>query len=106
MSIIDSAKQAAQGLVQGAMEKLVPLAPDSWIPGGVPDPLIARKHGLIGKPVSRLDGPLKVTGGAHFSAEFRFDGMVYAALAYATIARGALPRSTARRRRPHRASCW
>jgi len=88
MSIIDSAKQAAQGLVQGAMEKLVPLAPDSWIPGGVPDPLIARKHGLIGKPVSRLDGPLKVTGGAHFSAEFRFDGMVYAALAYATIARG------------------
>lgn len=88
MSIVDSAKQAAQGLVQSALEKLVPLAPDSWIPGGVPDPLIARKHGLIGKPVSRLDGALKVTGAAPFSAEFRFADMTYAALAFATIARG------------------
>ena len=88
MSIVDTAKQAAQGLVQGAMEKLVPLAPDSWMPGGVPDPLIARKHGLIGKPVSRLDGALKVTGAAPFAAEFRFDDMVYAALVYATVPRG------------------
>ena len=88
MSIVDTAKQAAQGLVQSAMEKLVPLAPDSWIPGGVPDPLIARKHGLIGTPVSRLDGALKVKGAARFAAEFRFDDMVYAALAYATIPRG------------------
>jgi xanthine dehydrogenase YagR molybdenum-binding subunit len=88
MSILDSAKEAAQGLAQAAMQKLVPLAPDSWIPGGVPDPLIARKHGLIGTPVSRLDGALKVTGTAPFSAEFRFDDMVYAALAYATIPRG------------------
>ncbi|WP_298091753.1 xanthine dehydrogenase family protein molybdopterin-binding subunit [uncultured Sphingomonas sp.] len=88
MSILDSAKQAAQGLVQGAMTKLVPLAPDSWIPGGVPDPLIARKHGLIGKPVSRLDGALKVRGEAAFAAEHRFADMTYAALVYATIARG------------------
>ncbi len=88
MSIVDTAKQAAQGLVQSAMEKLVPLAPDSWIPGGVPDPLIARKHGLIGTPVSRLDGALKVKGTAKFAAEFRFDDMVYAALAFATIPRG------------------
>lgn len=88
MSILDNAKQAAQGLVQSAMERLVPLAPDSFIPGGVPDPLIARKHGAIGTPVSRLDGALKVAGGAAFAAEHRFDNMVYAALAYATIARG------------------
>ena len=88
MSIVDTAKQAAQGLVQSAMEKLVPLAPDSWIPGGVPDPLIARKHGLIGTPVSRLDGALKVKGEARFAAEFPLDGMTYAALAYATIPRG------------------
>ncbi len=88
MSIVDTAKQAAQGLVQGAMAKLVPLAPDNWIPGGVPDPLIARKHGLIGTPVSRLDGALKVKGEARFAAEYRFDDMVYAALAYATIPRG------------------
>lgn len=88
MSIIDTAKQAAQGLMQGAMEKLVPLAPDSWIPGGRPDPLIAHKHGLIGTPVSRRDGALKVKGEAGFAAEFRFDDMAYAALAYATIPRG------------------
>ena len=70
------------------MSKLVPLAPDSWIPGGVPDPLIAHKHGLIGTPVSRLDGPLKVQGTARFAAEIPLDRMVYAALAYATIPRG------------------
>ncbi len=88
MSILDTAKETAQGLVQGAMAKLVPLAPDSWIPGGVPDPLIARKHGLIGTSVSRLDGSLKVEGAARFAAEFPLDGMVYAALAFATIPRG------------------
>ena len=88
MTILDTAKEAAQGLVQGAMSKLVPLAPDSWIPGGVPDPLIARKHGTIGTPVSRLDGPLKVQGAARFAAEVRLDDMAYAALRYSTIARG------------------
>ncbi|MHC9418243.1 xanthine dehydrogenase family protein molybdopterin-binding subunit [Sphingomonas citri] len=88
MSIVDTVKQGAQGLVQGAMIKLVPLAPDSWIPGGVPDPLIQHKHGLIGAAVSRLDGPLKVKGAAPFAAEFRFENMAYCALVYATIARG------------------
>ncbi len=88
MSLGDKTKHAAQGLVQGALGKLVPLAPDSWIPGGRPDPLIAHKHGLIGQPVARLDGPLKVTGAARFAAEFRFDDIVYAALAYATIPGG------------------
>ena len=88
MSIVDTVKEAAQGVVQGAMEKLVPLAPDSWIPGGVPDPLIARKHGLIGTPVSRLDGPLKVRGAARFAAEVKLENMTFAALAYGTIARG------------------
>ncbi len=88
MNIVENAKLAAQTAVQGAMAKLVPLAPDRWIPGGVPDPLIARKHGLIGTPVSRLDGPLKVRGAARFAAEVPVDGMVYAALAYSTIAKG------------------
>jgi xanthine dehydrogenase YagR molybdenum-binding subunit len=88
MSILDTAKETAQGLVQGAMAKLVPLAPDSWIPGGVPDPLIARKHGLIGTPVSRLDGQLKVQGAARFAAEFPMDGLTYAALVFSTIPRG------------------
>jgi xanthine dehydrogenase YagR molybdenum-binding subunit len=88
MSIIESAKQAVQGIVQGATRKAIELAPDSWVPGGVPDPLIQHKHGLVGTQVSRLDGPLKVRGAARFAAEFPLERMVYAALAYSTIAKG------------------
>ena len=73
---------------QAVMKKALALAPDSWIPGGVPDPLIRHKHGLVGTPVSRLDGKFKVSGTAHFAAEFPLDGMAYAALAFSTIARG------------------
>ena len=88
MNLVEEAKVAAQTVVQTAMSKLVPLAPDSWIPGGMPDPLIAHKHGLIGTSVSRLDGQFKVMGTAQFAAEVPLDGMVYAALAFATIPRG------------------
>ena len=93
MNIIENAKLAAQTAMQMAMDRPVPLAPDSWIPGGVPDPLIRHKHGLIGTEQSRLDGPIKVKGGARFAAEVAIDGAVpgaisYAALAYTTIARG------------------
>lgn len=74
--------------IQSVAKKAVALAPDSWIPGGQPDPLILHKHGLIGAPVSRIDGPLKVAGQARFAAEFPMDGMTYAALHYSTIAKG------------------
>ena len=70
------------------MKKAVELAPDSWMPGAHPDPLIEHKHGLIGAPISRLDGPLKVQGQAQFAAEFPMERMVYAALAYSTIPKG------------------
>jgi xanthine dehydrogenase YagR molybdenum-binding subunit len=67
----------------------VELASESWLsPGGRPDSLMRRKHGLIGAPVSRIDGPLKVQGKATFAAEFPIDKMVYAALAYSSIAKG------------------
>jgi xanthine dehydrogenase YagR molybdenum-binding subunit len=66
-----------------------PPAPDTWGPAGHPDPLINR-HGLIGAPISRLDGPLKVKGAARFAAEFTLPGMVYAALAYSTVPKGRL----------------
>lgn len=62
--------------------------PANSFPGTAPDPLIHQKHGLIGTSVSRIDGPQKVTGAARFAAEFKEDGMVFAALAYSTIARG------------------
>ncbi|WP_415914851.1 xanthine dehydrogenase family protein molybdopterin-binding subunit [Rhodopseudomonas palustris] len=77
-----------KGLVQGAVAKAVALAPDSWLPGGEPDPLIRHQHGHIGKPLSRIDGPLKVAGKARFAAEFPIDGMVYAALVHSSIAKG------------------
>jgi xanthine dehydrogenase YagR molybdenum-binding subunit len=47
-----------------------------------------QRHGHVGKPVSRLDGPLKVAGAAPFAAEVPMVGMAYAALAYSTIAKG------------------
>ena len=74
--------------LQTVMKKAVALAPDSWIPGGHPDPLIRHKHGLVGAPVSRVDGPLKVAGQARFAAEFAPEGLAYAALKYSTIAKG------------------
>ncbi|QGZ66062.1 xanthine dehydrogenase family protein molybdopterin-binding subunit [Paraburkholderia acidisoli] len=74
--------------VQAVVKKAVALAPDSFIPGGEPDPLIRHKHGLIGAAVSRIDGPLKVAGRATFAAEFPLERMTYAALKYSTIARG------------------
>lgn len=81
MSVVRDAMQAV-------MKKAVALAPDSFMPGGKPDPLIHHKHGLIGAPVSRIDGPLKVSGRARFAAEFPLEGVVYAAVHYASIARG------------------
>ncbi|USI74784.1 xanthine dehydrogenase family protein molybdopterin-binding subunit [Sphingomonas morindae] len=92
MSMIEEAKQAAQGLVQAAIGKAVALAPDQWIPGGVPDPLIRHQHGVIGQPVSRIDGPLKVSGKAPFAAEFPVEAMVYGALVHSRIARGRISR--------------
>lgn len=88
MSLIDSGKALAQGLMQSAMAKVVALAPDSWMPGGEPDPLIRHQHGHVGKPVSRIDGPLKVSGAALFAAEFPLEDMVYAAIVYSKIAKG------------------
>ncbi|WP_198135194.1 xanthine dehydrogenase family protein molybdopterin-binding subunit [Rhodopseudomonas palustris] len=70
------------------MEKVIALAPDSWMPGGQPDPLILSKHGQIGASVPRVDGPLKVRGAAPFAAEFALDGMVYAALKFSTVPKG------------------
>ena len=88
MSKADLAKQAAQGLLLRTMMKAVALAPDRLMPGNKPDPLIARETDTIGASVSRLDGPDKVRGQATFAAEFRLDGMAYAALAFSTIGKG------------------
>ena len=87
-NILEDAKDAVQGFVQMAKQKAVQLAPDSFIPGGRPDPLIREQHGNIGKPLSRLDGPLKVRGAAPFAAEFPLDGMLYASIAFSSVVKG------------------
>jgi xanthine dehydrogenase YagR molybdenum-binding subunit len=73
---------------QEAAKAAVALGPDGWAPGGKPDPLIRREHGLVGAPVSRVDGGVKVRGAAAFAAEVAMPGMLYAALAFSTVARG------------------
>jgi xanthine dehydrogenase YagR molybdenum-binding subunit len=65
------------------VDQAIAIAPESG-----PDPLSRHERGLIGAPITRLDGPLKVRGEARFAAEFPMDGMLYAALAHSTVARG------------------
>jgi xanthine dehydrogenase YagR molybdenum-binding subunit len=45
---------------------------------------------MIGDPINRLDGRLKVTGGARYSAEWPIEGLVYGAVVQSTIARGTI----------------
>src|SRR5438445_4289954 len=42
----------------------------------------------IGKPVDRVDGRLKVTGGARYAAEFQVKNLAYGTLVTSTIAKG------------------
>ena len=43
---------------------------------------------LVGKPINRVDGALKVSGQAPYSAEFHLDNQVYGVLVGATITKG------------------
>jgi len=43
---------------------------------------------LIGRPVERVDGRLKVTGGARYAAEFKHAGVTHGVLVMSTIANG------------------
>ncbi len=42
----------------------------------------------FGQPLDRVDGPLKVTGQAHYAAEFDFPGLLYGSVVNSGIARG------------------
>src|ERR1700759_5333939 len=46
------------------------------------------KKAAIGDPLSRVDGRLKVTGGAKYSGEYKVAGLTYAVLVPATITSG------------------
>ncbi len=57
------------------------------LPDPASDPLLnARQH--LGKPYPRVDGRLKVTGEATYSAEHTLEGMAYATVIHSTIAKG------------------
>lgn len=58
-----------------------------WQPAVTSDPLL-RKHGALGQGISRIEGPMKVQGKTRFAAEFPYDNISYAALAFSTVARG------------------
>src|SRR5207244_4245569 len=49
-----------------------------------------RSDGMIGDPLSRLDGRLKVTGAARYSAEWPMDHVAYGVVVQSTIAHGAI----------------
>ena len=51
---------------------------------------LAGAHTYIGKPVDRLEGREKVTGGTKFSAEYALPNLAHAALVYSTIAKGSI----------------
>ena len=58
------------------------------------------KHGAVGRPVSRVDGVVKTTGKATFTAEYQLDHLAHASLVPAHIPRGsvlAIDDSSARR---------
>jgi xanthine dehydrogenase YagR molybdenum-binding subunit len=88
MSSVENAAGAKQGTDRAVKRNAVELAPQSWGSDGGPDPLIRHKHGLVGAPISRIDGPLKVQGRATFAAEFPMDGLTYAAVAFSSVAKG------------------
>lgn len=59
------------------------------LPDPNPDPLL-NAHQHIGKPYPRVDGRLKVTGGATYSAEHVLDDLAYATLVHSSIAKGTI----------------
>ena len=48
----------------------------------------AKTNATVGKPLNRVDGRLKVTGAATFSAEYPLAGILHAVIVQSTIARG------------------
>jgi CO/xanthine dehydrogenase Mo-binding subunit len=47
---------------------------------------------LLGDPIDRIDGPLKVTGAAPYPSDVTCPGLVHAALVQSTIAAGTISR--------------
>ena len=54
--------------------------PESLLDAGV--------QAVIGKPIDRIDGPLKVSGQATYAAEYEFSDVAYGVLVGATVGKG------------------
>ena len=52
----------------------------------------ARREKVIGAPVDRIDGPLKVSGAAPYPSDFTFPDLTHAVLVQSTIAAGTIRR--------------
>lgn len=76
-----------QNAIVSGVRTAMGYVPSGWLPGATPDPLIDRRV-TLGTQQSRIDGPDKVRGAARFAAEVPMEGLLYAALVHATIARG------------------
>ncbi len=50
----------------------------------------ATRETIIGDPVDRVDGPLKVTGAAPYPSDFTFPDLTHAVLVQSTIAAGTI----------------
>jgi CO/xanthine dehydrogenase Mo-binding subunit len=50
----------------------------------------ATREKIIGDPVDRVDGPLKVTGAAPYPSDFTYPGLTHAVLVQSTIAAGTI----------------
>ena len=73
-------------LVTTAMEVI-----NKVLPARETDPLIGADR-VIGTPLSRVDGPVKVAGEARFTADIPLERMVYATIVGSTIAKGRIQR--------------
>ncbi len=60
---------------------------------------------MIGEPINRLDGRLKVTGGATYSAEWPTDRLLYGVIIQSTIAKGTIASIDTVSSRHRRARC-
>src|SRR6195256_5161356 len=47
-------------------------------------------QGIVGKPLDRVDGPLKVSGGARYAYEMQQDNVLYGFVVEASIGKGSI----------------
>ena len=59
---------------------------------GVPNAVVPASESIIGAAVPRIDGPLKTTGAAQYTADFHFDNMAHAVPVQSSVSSGSIRR--------------